>query len=115
LKLTAVISDSTKLDKALKENFSEVQKLVDRVTTNIENKLAKYTGTTSYIDQKIKATDTQTTNVANQITTWNKRLEQRKATLTNLYTDVQAQLTSLSYTSNTNSAWINSLYSSLNS
>lgn len=113
--LTAVITDSSKLEKALKENFSEVQKLVDRVSANIENKLAKYTGTASYVDQKIKATDTLSTNVASQIKTWNARIEQRKATLTNLYTDVQAQLTSLSYTSNTNTAWINSLYSSINS
>lgn len=112
--LTASISDSTKLENALKTNFAEVQKLVDRVMSAINTKVSKYTtGTSSYIDQMIKANTAKTTNVETQITTFNKRIAQRKETLTNMYVEAQAQLDTLSNTETLNSAWVTSLYSSL--
>lgn len=110
---SAAILDSTKFENALKNNYADVQKVVDSVMTNISDKLSKYTGTTSYVNQLIKANESQTKSIASQITIWNKRIEARKESLTNTYANIQAQMTELSYTSSTNQSWITSLYSSL--
>ena len=110
---SAAILDSTKFENALKNNYADVQKVVDSVMTNISDKLSKYTGTTSYVTQLIKASESQNKNLTSQIEIWNKRIEARKESLTNMYAGIQAQMTELSYTSSTNQSWITSLYSSL--
>lgn len=107
------ITDSTKLENALKTNYSDVMTVVDRVMNGINAKLEKYTGTTSYVDQLIKANETKTKNVALSISSMNKRLDARKESLNQYYADVQSQMNLLANTQNTNSAWITSLYASL--
>lgn len=111
--LTMAITDSTKLETAMKTNYSDVMNVVDRVMTSVNSKLDKYTGTTSYVDQLIKANDSKTKNVATSITSMNKRLDARKESLNKYYVDVQAQMDLLTNTQNTNSSWITSLYASL--
>lgn len=111
--LTMAITDSAKLENALKTNYSDVLNVVDRIMTSVNSKLDKYTGTTSYVDQLIKANDLKTKYVATSITSMNKRLDARKESLTNYYVDIQAQMDLLSNTQNTNSAWLTSLYSSM--
>jgi flagellar hook-associated protein 2 len=111
--LTMAITDSAKFENALKTNYSDVLNVVDRVMTSVNSKLDKYTGTTSYVDQLIKANDLKTKYVATSITSMNKRLDARKESLTNYYVDIQAQMDLLSNTQNTNSAWLTSLYSSM--
>jgi len=110
---TLAVTDSTKLENALKSNYSDATAVIDRVMTAINTKLSKYTGSTSYISQMIKGNESQAKSIANQITSWNARIEQRRVSLTDYYVQAQEQMTLLSYTSDTNSAWITSLYSSL--
>lgn len=112
-KLTMSITDSTKLDNALNNNYSDAISVMDRVMSAVTSKLDKYTGTTSYVDQLIKANATKTINVGNSIVSMNKRLDAREQVLIKYYADVQSQMNVLTNTQNTNSAWITSLYSSL--
>jgi hypothetical protein len=81
--------------------------------TAVTSKLDKYTGTTSYVDQLIKANAKQTISVGNSIVSMNSRLDAREQVLIKYYADVQSQMDSLANTQNTNSAWITALYSSL--
>lgn len=107
--LNAAITDNTKLEEALKSNYSEVTKLIDGVMSSIDSKLAKFTGTASYVDQMIIANDSQTKSIGDQIKSWNSRLTQRKTYLTNQYVIAQAQMTLLTYQQQTNTAWISTL------
>lgn len=112
--MSAAITDSAKLDDALKNHYSEVTKLVDRIMTGMDTQLSKFIGTTtSYVSQLITSNDKLTKSTNEQITQMNARLDQRKITLTNQYAEVQAQMTLLSYTQQTNTSWINSLYSTI--
>jgi flagellar hook-associated protein 2 len=112
--MTAVVADSAKLDDALKNHFSDVTKLVDRVMTAMDTQLSKVTGTaTAYVSQLITSNDKMFKSTNDQITLMNARLDQRKITLTNQYAEVQAQMTLLSYTQQTNTSWINGLYSTI--
>lgn len=104
------ITDSSKLDAALKNNYSEVTSLLDRVMTDIEGQLSKYTGsTTSYVPKLISSNESLTKTTEEQIKNMNSRLDKRKVALTEQYAEIQAQMTLLSYTQQTNTAWINSL------
>jgi len=104
------ITDSSKLDAALKNNYSEVTSLLDRVMTDIEGQLSKYTGsTTSYVPKLISSNESLTKTTEEQIKKMNSRLDKRKVALTEQYAEIQAQMTLLSYTQQTNTAWINSL------
>jgi flagellar hook-associated protein 2 len=111
--LTMSISDSTKLDNALNNNYSDVISTMDRVMKSVTTKLDKYTGTTSYVDQLINNNYKQTISVGNSIVSMNKRLDAREQVLIKYYADVQSQMDTLTNTQTTNSAWITSLYSSL--
>jgi flagellar hook-associated protein 2 len=112
-KLTMAITNSSKLDDALKNNYSEVISVMDRVMSSVTTKLDRFTGIKSYVDQLIKSNATQTINVGNSIVSINKRLDAREQSLILYYADIQAQMDMLTNTQNTNSAWITSLYSSL--
>lgn len=103
------VSDDTALSEALSTDYASVQELLDTIMTNINSTLAKYTGTTAYVDQLIKANDDQTESVSDQIESWNSRIDQRKVSLTKQYAEIQAQMTLLSYEQQTNSSWISSL------
>lgn len=113
--MTVSITDSAKLDSALKTNYAEVVSLMDRVMSSLDTKLEKYssTGTGSYIDQMIKANEAKTKYNDMQIKTFTTRIEQRRITLTNQYTDAQGQMNLLENTQSMNSAWITSLYSNM--
>jgi flagellar hook-associated protein 2 len=111
--LTMAITDSTKLDNALNNNYSDVISTMDRVMKAVTTKLDKYTGTNSYVDQLINTNATKTINVGNSIVSLNKRLDAREQVLIKYYADIQSQMDVLNNTSSTNSAWITSLYSSL--
>ena len=104
------ITDSSKLDAALKNNYSEVTNLLDRIMTDIEGQLSKYTGsTTSYVPKLITSNESLAKTTEEQIKNMNSRLDKRKVALTEQYAEIQAQMTLLSYTQQTNTAWINSL------
>ncbi|EKE22305.1 MAG: hypothetical protein ACD_6C00869G0006 [uncultured bacterium] len=111
--LTMSITDSSKLENALNNNYSDVISVMDRVMSAVTSKLDKYTGTTSYVDQLIKANAKKTIEVGNSIVSMNKRLDAREQVLIKYYADVQSQMDLLTNTQNTNSAWITSLYASL--
>ena len=106
---TIGVTNEGKLTEALASHYSEVTDLFDRVMSNINTSLSKYSGTKAYVDQMITSNEDQSENVSDQIDTWNTRLEQRKAYLTKQYVEVQAQMTLLSYQQQTNSSWISSL------
>jgi len=104
------ITDSSKLDAALKNNYSEVTDLLDRIMGDIETQLSKYTGSTSsYVSQLISSNESLAKTTEEQIKNMNSRLDKRKVALTEQYAEIQAQMTLLSYTQQTNTAWINSL------
>jgi flagellar hook-associated protein 2 len=116
--MNATISNSTTLDTALKTNFSDVQTVINRVMSSINTELAKYSdtssGSTSYVDQMIKANDTKNTSITSEISSWTTRLAQSRTSLTNMYLDAQSQLDELNNTQSTNTAWINSMSSLIN-
>lgn len=111
--LTMAITNSTKLENALNNNYSDVISTMDRVMKSVTSKLDKYTGTTSYVDQLIKANATKTINVGTSIISLNKRLDAREQVLIKYYADMQSQMDSITNTQSTNNAWITSLYASL--
>jgi flagellar capping protein FliD len=111
--LNMTITNNAKLENALNNNYSDVISVMDRVMSDVTSKLDKYTGTTSYVDQLIKANAKKTIDVGNSIISMNKRLDAREQVLIKYYADVQAQMDLLSNTQNTNSAWVTSLYASL--
>ncbi|MRS03753.1 hypothetical protein EG832_11120 [bacterium] len=111
--LTMAIENSSKLENALNNNFSEVISTIDRVMKSVTTKLDRYTGTTSYVDQLIKANATKTIAVGESIINMNKRLDAREQVLIKYYADMQSQMNLISSTQNTNNAWITSLYASL--
>jgi flagellar hook-associated protein 2 len=95
LKLT--ITDQNKLTDALANNFSSVQSLMDSVMGSMKTELGRYTGSNSYVDNTIKSTDDQISSVSDQITTMTARLNQRKDSLVNQYTQYQTELDLLTY------------------
>lgn len=108
--MNLAITNNSKLEEALKNNYSEVAKLFDRVIGSIDSKVDKYIGrSNSYIEQLIKSNDSQTKSTTDQITSWNSRLAKRKELLTNQYVETQAQMALLTNTQATNTAWINNL------
>jgi len=110
--LKVSVSDSSKLSTALSTNFNDVKALLDSVMGGIENKLGSFTGTNGYVNKSITTATKQMTSLDSQITTWNNRLTKRQEYLVQQYLELQNQLTSLSYESQTISA-INSSMSSL--
>lgn len=111
--LSMAITNTTKLENALNNNYSDVISTMDRVMSSVTAKLDRYSGSTSYVDQLIKANATKTINVGNSIIGLNKRLDAREQVLIKYYADFQSQMDSITNTQSTNNAWITSLYASL--
>lgn len=104
------IVDANKLDLALRDNKTSVTALVDAVMTSIDTRLDRYLGSTGYMDRVSASAATQLENTKTQIETMNKRLLSREEELRNQFGAAQAQLMSMSYTSQQFSA----LYGSYN-
>jgi flagellar hook-associated protein 2 len=106
-----VISNSTKLDNALSTNYSGVKSLLESVMSDLQKRLTRYTGTKGYIDTAISATDREADSVADQITSWQSRLDKREQQLTDQFVQAQTTLESLSSQQSTLIAGFNALSS----
>lgn len=92
----AVISDSSKLENALTNNFNNVKTLLDDVMGTINNKLSRYSGSTSgYINTAIKSTQKQMDDANNSITEMNARLAVKRQQLIDQYAAAQATIEAL--------------------
>jgi flagellar hook-associated protein 2 len=95
--LQAAVKDSSKLDAALKDNFSSVQKLMDGLMTSMNARLKAYTGESGYVSQLSKNNENLTTEINSQIDELNKRLNRRQEQLTQQYAGIQAQMLQMTY------------------
>jgi flagellar hook-associated protein 2 len=94
----AVISDSTKLENALTNKFSDVKSLLDSVMGTIYNKLSRYSGSTSgYITSAISSTQKEMDNANNSITDMSARLKVKQQQLIDQYASAQTTITMLTY------------------
>ncbi|HEX2980456.1 MAG TPA: flagellar filament capping protein FliD, partial [Anaerolineaceae bacterium] len=71
---------------------------LDKVMTTIDNKLARFSGEKSYVDQAIKTIDDQTELYNDQIESWNDRLGKRQEALYAQYAELQSQIVMMTYT-----------------
>jgi flagellar capping protein FliD len=108
--MNAMISDTSKLEKALISNPNDVKRLLDGLMTNLQSKLNNYVGTKSYVDQAIRSADDQTKSMNDMINSMNTRLDMRQQNLINQFTDAQSQIQSMQYERQT----LSSLYGSIN-
>ncbi len=108
--MNAMISDASKLEKALISNPNDVKLLLDGLMSNLQSKLNNYVGTKSYIDQAISSADAQTKSMNDMINNMNTRLDMRQQNLINQFTDAQSQIQSMQYERQT----LSSLYGSVN-
>lgn len=99
--LQASIIDSAKLETALNSDLNNVKTLLDGVMNAIDNKLSRFTGTTSeqgYMDKAISNFTTEISEVDGDIADMNVRLQEKEESLVNQYAELQSQLYMLSYT-----------------
>ncbi len=107
----AAITDSTKLESALSNNYNNVKFLLDSAMTDMTNKLNRYTGTSSYVTTAISAADKESTRANGQITTMNERLAKKEQQLRDQFAAAQSTLQSLAYEQQTITAGFNSMNS----
>jgi flagellar hook-associated protein 2 len=98
------VSDSTKLDSALTDHMGDVNKMMDSVLGNIDTELGRYGGTNGYLSSAAQNLNYNLTDINNSIKDMNSRLDDRQAALYNEYSNIQAQLMSLSYLQQTMSS-----------
>ncbi len=108
--MNAVLSDTSKLEKALISNPNDVKKVLDGLMGSLQSKLNNYVGTKSYVDQAISSADDQTKSMNDMIKSMNTRLDMRQQNLINQFTDAQNQIQSMQYERQT----LNSIYGSIN-
>jgi flagellar capping protein FliD len=102
--LSLTVSDSAALDKALLNDPTNVQTLLDTIMKKVNTKMGSFTGTSGFVEQEIKSADTTNTQLTDQIGKMNDKLTKRRATLTNQYAQMQNELFMLQYTQQTMSA-----------
>jgi flagellar hook-associated protein 2 len=105
------ISDSSKLDNALKNNLTDVQSFLDTKMSNMDKSLGTYVGSnTSFVTYSIQSMTQQKTDLTTSITNENKRLDARKAALTAYYLTLDLKITA---DTNTTAALSSYIYSSI--
>jgi flagellar capping protein FliD len=102
LKLT--VSDTAKLDSALRNNKAGVSALMDKVMAALDDRLGRFTGEKGYVQIAAKSLDTVLDTTNTQITQMNERLTARETALVQQYAELQAQLVSMTYMSSQLSA-----------
>jgi flagellar hook-associated protein 2 len=105
------ITDSTKLDNALKNNMSDVKTFLDAKMSRMSSQLDAYVGKdSSLVNYTIKSLTEQKSRLTQNIDNENKRLEARRSALISYYQGLQAKITS---DSNTTSALSSYIYASM--
>jgi flagellar hook-associated protein 2 len=91
------VSDSTKLSEALSTNKPNVTKLIDAMMDKVNTMVGRFSGTSGYvatlqktIDQQVKASDSQ-------ITQMTERLNTKQNSLYQQFAEAQAQITDMLY------------------
>ena len=107
--MSAVLSDSSKLEKALATNPNEVKYMLDGLMSGLQAKLNNYVGTKSYVDQSIKSADDQTKSLNSRMALMKAQLEVRQQNLINVYAEAQAQIQSMAYERQTLTSIISSV------
>lgn len=92
------VSDSAKLEDALKNHASDLKALFDGVMGGINAVLGRFTGTDGYLSSAVTTLDSNLSDMGTDITEMTNRLTDRQSTLSTQYGQMQAQLISLSYT-----------------
>jgi flagellar hook-associated protein 2 len=96
--LHLTVTDSDKLDKALLNDPNNVQALLDKVMSGVDDKLGYFAGTKGYVSQEMTMADSQVQTMNNRIDTLTTRLNKRQDNLVTQYSQLQAQLYLMQYT-----------------
>ncbi|MFN8455272.1 MAG: flagellar filament capping protein FliD [Anaerolineae bacterium] len=92
------LSDSTKLQTALKSNLKGVKDLFDNVLVKLDDRLKDYSsGDNAVLSVRQKSLTDQSKQLTEQIGQYERRLKARETALTSHYSDLQAQIISLTY------------------
>jgi flagellar hook-associated protein 2 len=92
------ITDGTKLDNALANNFDGVQSILDTGMQSINSLLGRFTGSGGYLTGAIRGLDNQISETNQNIADKQTALQARQTFLINQYSQLQSQITMLSYT-----------------
>lgn len=96
--LQATISDPDKLDDALENNLDDVVSLLDGMMTKFDTQLERFTGSsTGYLNQAMESIDRQISDLNDDISNTETRLEEKQSSLIDQYGALQTQLLTLSY------------------
>jgi flagellar capping protein FliD len=101
--LSATITDASKLTSALATNPADVKKLLDGVMSALDTKIGTYTGTSGYINQSLTNANNQISYINGRTEALNVRISRRQDSLVKQYTQIQAQMQTLTSTFNMNS------------
>lgn len=91
------VSDASKLEEALKANYEDVVGLFDEVMGQVDTLLNRFVGANSYMNTAMNLFDDQIFGLSYQIDYENERLADKEQSLISQYSQMQAQLMSLSY------------------
>jgi flagellar hook-associated protein 2 len=92
------VTDSTKLEAALKNNLDDVKSFFDTKMSGADTLLNQYTGTQGILNYTMTNFTDQKSDLDKRITTENSRLESHQQSLTQQYLQIQDQLTQMQYT-----------------
>ncbi|MCB9134660.1 MAG: flagellar filament capping protein FliD [Anaerolineales bacterium] len=96
--LQATITDADKLDAALENNFDDVVALLDDMMAKFDTQLERFTGSsTGYLNQAMESIDRQISELNDDISSTETRLEEKQTSLIDQFGAMQAQLLALSY------------------
>ena len=96
--LQASVSNATLLETALKDNPTDVGRVLDRALGDLDTYLNRFTQVnTGYLDQAVKTLTSEIDQANVDITSENARLTTKEANLVTQFSAVQAQLLSLTY------------------
>jgi len=95
--LQVSITDSSKLEQALKNNFSDVEKLLEDVMGRVNDTLGRFTGSSGYLQSAVHNYDNQLKDISSDIASKNTYLAAREAYLTSQYAEMQTVLMTMSY------------------
>lgn len=92
------LSDSTKLQTALKTNLKGVTDLFDNVLAKLDDRLEEYvTGDNAVLSARQKSLTDQSKQLSEQISQYERRLKARETALSSHYSDLQAQILNMTY------------------
>ncbi len=98
--LTVTVSDADKLADALENDLSGVSELLDTAMGSMNTLLGRFTGSSSqtgYLDSAMKSLKNQVSDLDYSMKDLDSRLNDREQSLYDQYSELQAQLLSLTY------------------